>query len=364
MRFVLKIGTNLLTNSDHSLNGEFIGEMARQIAGLKKKGHEALIVTSGAVAAGRQSLTLKKEGKHIPYRQALASIGQTRLLETYRDAFARHGFVIGQVLLTMADFERRPNFLSTMNTLGLLLELGVIPLINENDVTTFDELKFGDNDNLSAHVASLMNADLLLLLTDVNGLYDDNPKKNPEAKRIERVERITPIIKKFAVTEHTKVSRGGMGSKLAAAEYATESGVPVIIMDGRIPQAVIDVVEGTALHGTRFERQFTRREARRKWLQTQCLRGAAIRVDSGAKAAVLEKGKSLLPSGVKGVEGRFKRGDVVAIVDEEGKKIGFGQINYGSEEIGEIKGLHSGKIEEVLGYVLEDVVMHRDNMVM
>jgi glutamate 5-kinase len=363
MRFVVKIGTNLLTKEDHSLNTEFIQTIAEQIAELKKEGHKPLIVTSGAVAAGRQSMTLKKEGKHIPYRQALASIGQTFLLGTYRDAFSKHDLSIGQVLLTMADFEQHANFLSTRNTLELLLEMDVIPVINENDVTTFDELKFGDNDNLSAHVASLVNAEKLILLTDVNGLFDDNPKKNPAAKRIQKVKKVTPAIKKMALTENTKTSRGGMGGKLDAAQYATESGVTVFIADGNIFNVITEIIQEDADHGTSFTRQFTPREARRKWLQTQCLKNASITVDDGAKTALLEKGKSLLPSGVQGVEGEFSRGDVVSILSS-GEKIGFGQINYSNEEMVEIKGCQSREIEEKLGYVLEEVVMHRDNMVM
>lgn len=363
MRFVIKIGTNLLTNPDHSLNTEFIKNIAAQVAELKQRGHNFLIVTSGAVAAGRQSLTLKKEGKHIPYRQALASIGQTTLLETYRDAFSQHDIMIGQVLLTMADFERRPNFLSTRNTLELLLEMEVIPIINENDVTTFDELKFGDNDNLSAHVASMMDVDKLILLTDVNGLFEENPKKNPHAKRIEVVQKVTPEIKKMALTENSKNSRGGMGSKLAAAEYATESGVTVVITDGNIFNVITELILGEADHGTQFMRQFTPREVRRKWLQTQCLKEAAITLDAGATSAIQEKGRSLLPSGIIQVTGTFKRGDVVRILDGKNQKIGFGQINYGSEEIAKIKGCQSTEIEEKLGYMLEEEVIHRDNMV-
>jgi glutamate 5-kinase len=363
MRFIVKIGTNLLTNEDHSLNTDFIENIAGQVAELKSAGHEAMIVTSGAVAAGRQNLTLKKESKHIPYRQALASIGQTFLLDTYRDAFSKHDIVIGQVLLTMADFERHQNFLSTRNTLELLLEMGVVPIVNENDVTTFDELKFGDNDNLSARVASLINAEKLLFLSDVNGLYDASPKKHPDAKLIPVVEKITPEITKMAVTEHSKVTCGGMEGKLAAAQFATESGVTVIITDGTISNVVKELILDEAEHGTRFERQFTPREARRKWLQTQCLKDASLSVDDGAKTALLEKGKSLLPSGVTEISGDYKRGDVINILDGNGEKIGFGQINYSSDEMAQIKGLQSNEIQAVLGYVLEEVVMHRDNMV-
>lgn len=364
MRFVVKIGTNLLTNEDHSLNTVFIKSIASQVAELKKAGHEPMIVTSGAVAAGRRILTLKKENKHVPYRKALAAIGQAFLLDTYRDAFEPYGMPIGQILLTMADFEKRENFLSTYNTFQFLLKNHVVPIINENDVTTLDKMGFGDNDTLSAHVASLMGAEKLIILTDVVGLCDDNPKQNPNAKVIEVVEKITPQIQKLAPTENTKKTRGGMGSKLNGALYATESGVIVHIANGDIPNVLCDLILERVSHGTRFERQFTPREARRKWLHLQRVRGAAIIVDDGAKTAITERGKSLLPSGIKGVEGAFNRGDVVTILDMGGEKVGFGQINYGAEEMHKIKGLHSEKIIDALGYVLEEVAMHRDNMVM
>lgn len=363
MRFVVKIGTNLLTREDHALNTEFIRDIAAQVATLHKDGHEPLIVTSGAVAAGRHSITLKKENKHIPYRQMLAAVGQTFLLETYRDAFDEHGIVIGQVLLTRGDFERHQNFLSTKNTLELMLKWRIVPVINENDVTTFDELKFGDNDNLSARLASLIGAERLLMLTDVKGLYEKDPKKNPSAPLIERVEKITPAIKKLAEAVSSKKSRGGMISKLNAAEYATESGVTVWIAEGRTPNIVPDVILDRAAHGTRFDRLFSLREARLRWMQSQCRSGARLVVDEGARTAVVERGKSLLPSGVVAVEGSFKRGEVVAMCDANGAKIGFGEVNYGSEELEKIKGRSTTEILDRLGYVVEEEVIHRDNMV-
>ena len=201
MRFIVKIGTNLLTNEDNSLNTAFVKTITTQVATLHKNGHEPIIVTSGAVASGRKSLKLKKESKHIPYRQVLASVGQTYLLDTYRDDFREHNIVIGQVLVTMGDFNERKNFMSTKKTMELMLELKVIPIINENDVTSFDELKFGDNDNLSAHMASLLGAEKLIILTDVDGLFESNPQKNPDAKLVKIVEKIDDSIKKMAPQE-------------------------------------------------------------------------------------------------------------------------------------------------------------------
>jgi len=363
MRFVVKISTNLLTKEDHSLNVPFIQQIVAQLTQLHAAGHEPIIVTSGAVTAGRQALTLKKENKHIPYRQVLASIGQTLLLETYRDQFSTQDILTGQVLLTRADFEDRDHFLSTRNTLELMLQLRVVPIINENDVTTFDELKFGDNDNLSARVASLINAEKLILLSDVDGLYDGNPKNNPEAHLIPVVEKINDTILGLAEDTKSKTTVGGMAGKLAAAKYATEAGVTVWIAKGTTPNVVVDILTESAHHGTRFERQFSPREARRKWLQTQCLSTAWIQVDAGATRALLEGGKSLLPSGVVQVEGAFLRGDVIKIQGQNGETIGFGQINYGTEEMIKICGVQSNEIAGILGYALEDVVIHRDNMV-
>lgn len=367
MRFIVKIGTSLLTNEDNSLNTEFITKMVEQLAKLHKEGHEPIIVTSGAVAAGRKSIEIKKEGKHIPYRQALASIGQTYLLETYQNDFAKHDIVIGQVLLTLHDFTNHKNFLSTHSTLERLLHLRVIPVVNENDVTTIEELRFGDNDNLSAHLASLLEVDKLIILTDVKGLYDKNPKKDPKAKLIKEVKAVDDDVKKLANKGDAKSDPGkGMGgivSKITAAEYATEAGVETWVCLGGIPNGVADIVKGEKHHGTRFAPQFSGKKTRGKWLQFKQKKGAIIIVDQGAKKALLEKGKSLLPSGVKTTEGRFERGDVVQIMGDKGGKIGFGQINYSSKEMDIIKGSQSAEIGDLLGYALEDEIIHRDNMV-
>lgn len=374
MRFIVKLGTNLITNPTsneaHTLNEGLIESVAEQIASLHKQGHEPLIVTSGAVASGRQSLSLAKETKTIPYRQVLAAIGQTHLLKTYQSAFQKHGLLIGQVLLTMADFERRSNFISTRNTLELMLKNRIIPVVNENDVTTFEELKFGDNDNLSARLASMVNADRLLLLTDVEGVYDEDPKQNPKAALIPEIAEITEeILAKARPTSSSKqsrqrsYSRGGMMSKLTAAEFATEAGVTVWIAHGETPDIILDLILDRKSHGTRFKAKFTPREARHHWLKAQCLKGCAVYLDAGAKNALLKNGKSLLASGVVRVEGKFERGAVVPILGHEGEKIGFGQVNYGSIELEKIKGKKSSEIEGILGYVWEEEVIHRDNMV-
>ncbi len=362
MRFVVKIGTNLLTNEDNSLNTEFIQHIADQVAELHKKGHEPIIVTSGAVAAGRKSVSLKKESKNIPYRQALAAIGQTYLLETYQESFEKYEIVIGQVLLTMVDLEHHRNFLSTRNTMDLLLKMRVIPILNENDVTTFDEIKFGDNDNLSAHIASLLNAEKLVLLTDVGGVCDSNPKDNPHAKCFRVIEKVDESILELADGGSNK-GVGGMESKLKAAQFATEAGVDVWVGDGREENIIIDLIEGSAHHGTHFQKQFGSKETRRKWLQTKQVKGASITLDEGAQKALLERGKSLLCSGITAVEGEFERGQVVVILGPNKEKIGFGQVNYSATELGKIKGAQSEKIEEILGYALENEVIHRDNMV-
>lgn len=365
MRFIVKIGTNLLTNEDNSLNTDFITTITKQVAELHKAGHQPIIVTSGAVAAGRKSITLKKESKNIPFRQALASIGQTYLLETYQNNFSEYDIVIGQVLLTMHDFKNHKNFLSTRSTMERLLHLNVIPIVNENDVTTMDELKFGDNDNLSAHLASLLEVDTLVILTDVEGLFDANPKKDPKAKLIPTVKNVTEKIKKLGREKEAKSEKGmgGIGSKITAAEYATEAGVETWVAMGTVENVLTDIIKDKKHHGTRFEPQFTSGKTRRKWLQMNQKENTAIIVDEGASNALLTKGTSLLPSGIKKVQGRFERGDVVAILGPKDKKIGFGQVNYSSQEVDTIKGTHSSEIADILGYALDEEVIHRDNMV-
>ncbi|MFA6435914.1 MAG: glutamate 5-kinase [Candidatus Gracilibacteria bacterium] len=363
MRFVVKIGSNLLTRPDNSLNTEFISQMTAQIAELHKKGHEPIIVTSGAVAAGRKSITFKKESKTIPYRQALAAVGQTFLLETYQDNFAKYGIVIGQVLLTLDDLKQHDHFLSTYNTLDLLLKMRVIPILNENDVTTFNENKFGNNDKLSGHIASLLTAETLIMLTDVDGLYDADPRSNPEAKLIQTVDHITAKLKAAAKGSGTSKGIGGMLEKLKAAEYANASGVKVWIARGGVPNVLVDLIEGKKHHGTLFTTKASPREARRRWFQLNLKQSAALHVDEGAVAALTTKGKSLLPAGIRFVEGHFKRGDIVSMLDPTGKKIGFGKINYDSSAVETLKGAQTDKIERLLGYTLGDEIIGRDNMV-
>lgn len=363
MRFVVKIGSTLLTNPDNSLNTGFLFQVIQQIAALHRAGHEPVIITSGAVASGRTSITLKKENKNIPYRQVLASVGQTFLLDTYRDNFSKYGIVIGQVLLTMRDFEDHKSFLSTRKTVELMIVNRIVPVVNENDVTTFDQSKFGDNDNLSAHLSSLISAEKLILLTDVEGLYEENPNKNPNAKKMSVVKCITHEIRKMASGKGSQKSLGGMMSKIKAAEYATQAGIDLWIAKGSIPNVIVDLIEGHKAHGTRFERQFTSRESWRKWLQMKQRQGAGLVLDEGACQAILNKGKSLLPSGVIQIQGEFQVGDVVSVFTSHGEKIAFGQINYSSEAVKRIKGHHSDEIESILGYVNTPELMHRDNMV-
>jgi glutamate 5-kinase len=362
MRFVVKIGSNLLTQEDNSLSAQFIQCVADQVSELHAAGHEVIIVTSGAVAAGRKSLAPPKESKNIPYRQALAAVGQTYLLNTYQESFKKYDIVIGQVLLTMVDLENQRNFLSTRNTMDLLLKMRIIPILNENDVTTFDEIKFGDNDNLSAHIASLLNAEKLILLTDVGGVCDSNPKTNPNAKCLTVIEKVDDEILALADGGGSK-GMGGMESKLKAAQFATEAGVEVWIADGKEKNVITDLVEGRAHHGTQFKTQFKSKETRRKWLQTKQVKGASITLDEGAQKALLERGKSLLPSGITAVIGEFDRGDVIEILGPDNKKIGFGQVNYADYELKKIKGKKSEEIEKALGYALENEAIHRDNMV-
>lgn len=364
-RILVKLGTNLLTGGSDRLSLEVMSSLVGQVAKLHRQGLELIVVSSGAIAAGRQRLGLRRERRDIPVRQVLAAVGQSRLMDAYDQLFGWHEITIAQTLLTRTDLTNRLSYLNARNTLLALLELRVVPIVNENDVVAVDEIqeaKFGDNDNLSALVASLVDADLLLLLTDTDGLYDVDPNKDPDARLIKYVDRIDEDIECLAGANCGERGTGGMATKIEAAKLATASGVTVVIANGNEPDVMLRLAEGEAV-GTCFRPTTSRLESRKRWLLSRISKGN-LSIDGGAVAALRQQNKSLLPAGITRAAGRFERGDVVSISnDETGKEIACGISNYSSAEVAAIKGAHSDKIEELLGYEYGTEVVHRDNLV-
>jgi len=364
-RIVAKFGTKLLTGGTDCLNTDIISNLVSQIAALHKRGLEVVAVSSGAIAAGRHKLGKIRGHKGIPYRQILASLGQSRLMNIYEQLFENYGISIAQALLTKEDISDRAGYLNARNTLLALLELRAICIVNENDVVAVDEIqeaKFGDNDNLSAMVANLIDADLLIMLTDTAGLYDADPQRHPEARLISRVDRIDADIEKLAADTPDDKGTGGMITKIEAAKLATASGVAVVIADGRQPDVILKLAAGEAV-GTYFAPVASKLESRKRWMMSGlCVRGRLF-VDSGASRALKKQKRSLLAAGIQKVEGKCQRGDIVNIYSEDGSRIGCGISNYSSADIEVIKGTHSGRIADLLGYDYGTEVIHRNNLI-
>jgi glutamate 5-kinase len=360
-RIVIKIGSNILASAEKGLNTRRLSAIARNISSVMEHGHQAVIVSSGAVAAGLKKLGLKGKPRDIKLQQAAAAIGQSSLMWAYERHFAKHHKKVAQVLLTRDDISDRVRYINAKNTLFTLMSYGIIPLINENDPVATDEIKFGDNDMLAALVSGLVEADLLIILSDVKGLYDRDPKKGG-ARLIRRVEEITPSLLKAAGGRGSVVGTGGMYSKVLAAKQATEYGIPVIIMSGARSSMILKVLDGRSI-GTYFEPSRKRMSSRKGWIAFGVRSRGAIEIDNGAVRALTTMGKSLLPSGITRVEGPFNVGDFVRCIDGEGKKIAKGLTNYSSEDLEKIKGKKTSEIERILGYKYSDEVIHRDNMV-
>ena len=363
-RIVVKLGTNLLTGGSSRLNLEIMSSLVSQIAALHKQGLQIILVTSGAIAAGRQCLGPIKERKDIPFKQVLAAVGQSHLMEAYNQLFDWHEIIIAQTLLTKNDLSDRHGYLNARNTLLALLEHRVIPIVNENDVVAIDEIqeaKFGDNDSLSAMVANLADAELLMMLTDTEGLYTADPNKDPAATLIPRVDRLDASIESLASSSACDRGTGGMITKIEAAKLATASGVAVVIANGRENEVIVRLARGEAI-GTYFVPNTSKLESRKRWLLSQPCKGD-LSIDAGAVRALRQQNKSLLPSGISQVKGKFDRGDIVNIVEyEKGEKVACGISNYGSSDINIIKGAHSDRIVELLGYEYGNEVVHRDNL--
>jgi glutamate 5-kinase len=364
-RVVVKLGTLLLTAGTHRLDLEVMASLVGQVARLHEEGREVILVSSGAIAAGRHKLKLFKDRRDIPTRQVLAAVGQSSLMHAYEQLFSWHGITVAQALLTKADMADRSGYLNARNTLLSLLELGVVPIVNENDVVAVDEIKeakFGDNDNLSAMVANMVDADLLVLLGEVPGLFTADPHLDPGAQLIPRVEKIDEAIEHLARDSSTPYGTGGMLTKLEAAKLATNSGAAVVIASGREPQVLLRLVQGEPL-GTFFPPATTKLESRKRWMLSGLARRGKLMVDEGAVTAIKKKNKSLLPAGVKEVSGSFQRGDIVDIVDAQNRWIACGITNYSSSDITVIKGAHSHEIIHLLGYEYGAEVVHRNNLV-
>ena len=364
-RIVAKFGTSLLTGGSDHLNQDIMSGLVAQVAQLHQQGLEILVVSSGAIALGRYKLGLTKKLRGIPFKQVMASVGQGRLMHAYEQLFSRHDITVAQALLAKADLSDRAGYLNARNTLLALLELRVLCIVNENDVVAVDEIqeaKFGDNDNLSAMVANLIDADLLLILADTAGLYTADPHRSPDARLISQVERIDLEIERLAADTPSRLGTGGMITKIEAAKLATASGVTVVIADGREPDIILKLAAGEAI-GTRFLPTSSKLESRERWMLSGLSTKGKLVVDSGAAVALRKQNRSLLAAGIKQVEGDFQRGDIVNIYDPEGSRLGCGITNYSSADIGIIKGVHSRRIVTLLGYDYGSEVVHRNNLV-
>ena len=360
-RIVVKIGSALLTRDAQGLNSDGIHDWAAQIAQLRGRGLEVVLVSSGAVAAGMQRLGRSTRPHALHELQAMAAVGQMNLVQVYESAFQRHGLHTAQVLLTHDDLTDRRRYLNSRTTLRTLLGFGVIPVINENDTVATEEIRFGDNDTLAALVANLIEADLLLILTDQRGLYERDPRQDPDAKLLSEGKAGDPQLLSMAGGSGT-LGRGGMRSKLLAAEKAARSGASTVIASGREANVIARVLDGEPV-GTHLEAAQGRVAARKQWLAGQLRATGKLRLDAGAVKVIRDGGKSLLPVGVKAIEGAFTRGEIVSCLDPEGREVARGLVNYGSEEATRIIGKASDKIESILGYIDEPELIHRDNMV-
>lgn len=359
-RVVIKVGTTTLTHETGLLNLERIEILVRQIANLHNNGYEVMLVTSGAIGAGMGKLNLKNRPKTLPEKQAVAAVGQVALIHLYQKIFAEYGKNVGQLLLTASDINERNRYLNGRNTCFALFNAGVIPIINENDAIAVEEIKVGDNDTLSAFVATLVDADLLIILSDIDGLYDSNPKENPNAKLLPLITTLNEEIKAMAGDSNSKFGTGGMATKIKAAEIALNSGVNMVIAQGEKPENLIKIVRGEDI-GTLFVKNKKGLKAKKHWLQYSSKKTGKLIIDDGAKTAVL-KHKSLLPSGIKEVEGSFQKGDVITVIDEEKNVLAVGIVNYSSDECQRILGKQSKEIEKILGYKDYDEVLHINNM--
>ncbi|WP_270421541.1 glutamate 5-kinase [Acidaminococcus massiliensis] len=362
-RVVVKVGTSTITYSNGKINYEKIEKLARIMTDLQNQGKEMILVSSGAGATGVGRLGLDAKPSTIPGKQACAAVGQGILMHIYERLFGEYGQVVAQVLLTKADMVNRHSYANARNALQEMISWGVIPIINENDVVAIDEFKIGDNDNLSALVASLADADLDILLSDIDGLYTANPKTHPEAKLVSVVEEVTPAIEATAGGVGSKNATGGMLTKLQAAKNAMSAGIALVIANGENLEVLRRIMKGEPV-GTLFVPRENHLRFRNQWLAFGSKISGQLIVDDGLAKALRQKGScSILPVGITRVEGNFDSGDTVSVLDQEGHELARGMTNYSAEDLELIKGCKTGQIEEKIGYKHYDEVIHRDNLV-
>ena len=360
-RIVVKIGSNIIAGAGAGLDMPVIDRIAGDISSVVAGGNEVLVVSSGAVAAGMTKLGLKSRPGDIRLKQAAAAAGQSNLMWAYERAFSKFGRKVAQVLLTGDDFADRKRYLNAKNTMMTLLAYGIIPVINENDTVATDEIRFGDNDALASLVAISSEADNLLILSDVDGLYSDDPKKNPRAELIALVEDITPELEEAAGAAGSMVGTGGMISKVKAAKKAVSHGIAVSIINGKKAGLLVPATTGQQC-GTLFRPRTNRPSQRKGWIAYSSRAKGTLTLDEGAVFAITQGGKSLLPSGILSVEGDFETGDAVYCVTAWGKRIAKGLANYAAHDLRKIKGKKTREIEETLGYKYSDEAIHRDNL--
>lgn len=355
-RIVVKIGTSLLTTEKGDLTTKYLSEIVRELATLIQLGKEFIIVTSGAIGAGMQRLGLKERPQTIIMKQTTAAVGQNILMNVYERLFKKYHLTVAQLLLTHQDLSSRKSYINISNTILKLLEYKVIPIINENDTVAVDEIKFGDNDTLSALISQLVEANILLILSNIEGLYSESGKLIP------LVEKINQHITKIATGTTSKFSTGGMQTKIEAAKIAVQSGTTVVILNGKKEGIIEDILKGKKC-GTIFVAKESKLSSRKRWIMYHVKEKGEIIIDEGAKMAILHKGKSLLPAGILDVEGKFEEGDAIIVKDIQGKNLAKGLVDYSKKDLLKIKGKQTNQIAEILGYEYGEEVIHRDNLV-
>jgi len=362
-RFVVKVGSSLVTNQGQGLDHAALARWAAQIAQLRKLNREVVLVSSGAIAEGMQRLGWRKRPRAVHELQAAAAVGQMGLVQVYESCFRVHGLLTSQILLTHDDLADRKRYLNARSTLRTLLALGVIPIINENDTVATDEIRVGDNDTLGSLVTNLIEADVLVILTDQTGLFDADPRTHPQAKLVTEADATDPALEKMAGSAGSHIGLGGMITKIVAAQRAARSGAHTLIASGHEPDVLVRLVQGERI-GTLLRASSATLAARKQWLADQLQTRGSVMLDAGAVRALMADGKSLLPIGVYDVSGEFERGEAVSCRDEASREIARGLVNYSASDTRRILRTPSSEIEAKLGYVVEPELIHRDNLVL
>jgi len=361
-RIVIKVGSSTLASSTGGLDLDYIRNLVDQVASLVESGWNPVLVSSGAIAAGIEVLGLASRPSDMPSLQAAASIGQVRILQQYSDMFDCHHIPIGQILLTRRDTAHRPSYLNAKNTFDRLISLGIVPIVNENDSIAVEEIRFGDNDTLAALVAVMIEAEMVLLLTDIEGLYTSDPRHDAEAELLTDVDQITDSVLEGAGGAGTTIGSGGMATKVKAAQLLMRAGIPLVVCDGRRPGVILAAAEGEAV-GTRFATDGDTISARKLWIAMGGSPSGAIIIDDGARQAILTRGSSLLPAGVIRTEGSFLAGDTVILKDQQGNLLAQGLVGISSADLDVVKGLKSTQILQDRPSVAGREVVHRDHLV-